>query len=146
MIRRRWFIFVLLSIASLCVGCLEPSPDTDDPEIDFVLTDIIGTWNFPVQSGDSAITVEIFTSPTTGVFIKWTDDTYAYDCHGHGTLEGKVFSYTYGYTSTIDGSTGPASEVVLTLYITFSYRDNRLKVICSGEGPLDGKVFVTGEL
>ena len=62
------------------------------------------------------------------------------------TLNGKVFSYTYGYTSTINLSTGPASDVVLDVTLTFSYRNARLKVVCSGEGPLDGKVFIAGLL
>ena len=131
-------LFVLLCTAFLFIGCEERTVGTDDPGIDFVLADIVGTWNFPDQSGDSAITVEILTSPTTGIFIKWADATYVYDCHGHGTLEDKVFSYTYGYTSTIGGSAGPTSDVVLEVALTFSLRNDRLKGTFSGEGPLDG--------
>ncbi|MDY0288544.1 MAG: hypothetical protein RBR15_06960 [Sphaerochaeta sp.] len=143
-------ILLLLGVLVLVVllfGC-EPSIEDDGPGIDFVLNDIIGTWEFPDQNGDSAISVEIFTSPTTGVFIYWTDGDYSYDCHGHGTLEDKVFSYTYGYYSLIlpDGYTGPASDVVLEVTLTFTYKNDRLKVVCSGEGPLAGKVFTTGVL
>lgn len=135
-------VLVLIVLLSGCESTIED----DGPGIDFVIEDILGVWEFPDQNGNTAITVEIFTPPTTGVFIKWTDGTYVYDCHGHGTLNGKVFSYTYGYTSMISGSTGPASEVVLDATLTFSYRNDRLKVVCSGEGPLDGKVYTTGVL
>ena len=138
--------FVLLYTAFLFVSCEERSADVDDPGIDFILADIEGTWEYPHQGGDSFISVEIFSTPTTGIFIKYSDDTYVYDCHGHGTLEGKVFSYTYGYTSTVNLSTGPASDVVLEVALTFSLRNDRLKVVCSGEGPLDGKVYTTGVL
>lgn len=137
----------VLVLIVLLSGC-EPTIENDGPGIDFVLDDIIGIWEFPDQNGDTAITVEIFTNPTTGIFIEWTDGTYVYDCHGHGTLNGKVFSYTYGYTSitSSEGYTGPASDVVLEVTLTFTYKNDRLKVVCSGEGPLDGKIFTTGVL
>lgn len=148
MIRKRSLTFILLWAAFLCISCDAPPGDIDDPGIDFVIEDILGVWEFPDQNGDTAITVEIFTSPTTGVFIKWTDATYEYDCHGHGTLNDKIFSYTYGYISitSSEGYTGPASDVVLEVTLTFTYKNDRLKVVCSGEGPLDGKVYTTGVL
>ena len=140
--------FVLLYTAFLFVSCEERSADVDDPGIDFILADIEGTWEYPHQGGDSFISVEIFSTPTTGIFIKYSDDTYEYDCHGHGTLNDKIFSYTYGYISitSSEGYTGPASDVVLKVTLTFTYKNDRLKVVCSGDGPLDGKVYTTGVL
>lgn len=76
MIRKRSLTFILLWAAFLCISCDAPLGDIDDPGIDFVLDDIIGIWEFPDQNGDTAITVEIFTSPTTDIFIKRTDATY----------------------------------------------------------------------
>ena len=141
--RKILVLLLALALIPLLLTCEEPQND-DDPGIDFVLADIVGTWNFPDQSGDSDITVEILNPSPMVVFIKWTHAENAYDCYGHGGLEGKVISYTYGYTSTISGSPGPESEVVLNLSITLAYRDGRLKVVCSGEGPLDGMTFEMG--
>ncbi len=144
--RSELLLFILLCFAFLFIGCEERVAVDEDPGIDFILTDIEGTWEYPNQNGESNISIEIFTTPTTGIFIKWADATYLYDCHGHGTLEGKVFSYTYGYTSTAGLSAGPASDVVLEVALTFSLKNDRLKVVFSGEGPLDGKVYTTGVL
>ncbi len=140
-------IFALLCTVFLFVSCEEPSADVDDPGIDFVWADIMGTWSFPSQNGETDISMTVNSSPSpTGIEVKWTHGANTYDCYGHGTLTDKVLTQTYGYNSTVGGSTGPASTVVLSITITFTYRNNRIKIVCAGEGPLDGKTFVSGEV
>ena len=144
MIKKRSLIFVLLCVVFLLVSCEEPSSDSDDPGIDFVIDDIKGNWEFPDQNGDSDITMNVYSSPT-GIGVKWTHGTSTYDCYGHGTLTDKVLTQTYRYTIKVGSTTGSESSDQ-DITITFSYRNDRIRIVCAGEGPLDGKTFVTGEV
>jgi len=130
--RRTSLLYIVLILVLLVMGC--------DDSIDFSVTDIEGSWDFPDQGGYTEIDVFVLTGGD-GADIAFTYGSDSYFCYGGGTYEDGVLTGTYD--SNLNDNAYSVEDQII---ITYSLDDGKLSFSCTGEGPLHGKSFTQGVL
>ncbi|MCX8014170.1 MAG: hypothetical protein N3A02_07770 [Rectinema sp.] len=135
--RKSVLIIALLAIAILS-GCelfasLFPGVTYDD---------LVGEWDFPSVMFNNAQTGAVHLSvlpkgedDTIGIDLSWNEFANFY--YGDGTMDGNKFEGTYD-----EGNDDTINEYSIT--VTFSLKNDKLKAVFSGQGPLNGLVLENG--
>ncbi|WP_320127651.1 hypothetical protein [uncultured Sphaerochaeta sp.] len=107
--------------------------------------DILGEWDFPAGIGDQdGPHISVMTGPLLD--ISWYDGNDSYFCYGDGNYLEGIFTGTYGYNISYADPVSSTSGSDQTITVIFSLTNNKLKAVCSGQGPLNGKTFDLGTL
>ena len=127
-------------LAMVLMGCEEAKV--------YTYADFLGEWTLPDVPQLSIM--QDGTDPSIKMLdIKWEEGTIEYFAMINGTASGNVFTGTYAYSTTADNGSGSvilyygddSDEPALPVTITLTMYENKPKATCTGEGPLDGKVF-----
>ncbi len=131
---------LLIILALFLVGCEEAKV--------YTYSDFLGEWTLPNVPQLSIM--QDTTDPTQKTLdIRWEDETVEYFAMIGGTASSNVFTGTYAYSKTADNGAGALivyygddpDEPHLSVSITLTMYEDKPKATCTGEGPLNGKVF-----
>jgi len=133
---KRFVLFGVLAVLLVAGGELFPNITWED---------IKGEWDFPDTTFNDSTIKSIHLSlmdPGEGeseyrIDLSWNDGDNFY--YGGGTISNNVFTGHYQV-----GGSDSTDEYSIT--VTFSLKDDQLKAVFSGEGPLNGLVLEHGTL
>jgi hypothetical protein len=134
---KKILVFVLLTVALVLFASCEQKIGEKSYD------DLIGTWVFPPYEADSPFILVNEDAGNQTLDITWYVGTDRYYCHVEGTYSQCEFTGTYTYLIT-DGDTNPSGNNQ-AITISFTFSSDELKIVCAGDGPLDGITFEEGD-
>ena len=108
--------------------------------------DLLGTWVFPPYAQDSPFIIIQNNAGDKTLEIVWYVGTDRYYCTVEGTYDNCEFTGTYDYMVTDNNSLPIGDGQDQSITVTFTLSGDELKIVCNGEGPLDGKTYEEGTL
>jgi hypothetical protein len=108
--------------------------------------DLLGTWVFPPYGQDSPFIMVQEDTGNKTLIISWYLGTDKYFCNVEGTYDSCEFTGTYDYELLDNNSIPIESGRDQSISVVLTISSDKLKIVCTGEGPLDGKTYEEGIL